>query len=339
MIDLDEDLIKPHKVRRVFARIGILTLTFLIMLVLFAFGILYIMCKGPSVSARDTFVMSCMETSFAKYFPPIMLSDEEIDNIIKQNAVIPLDEITDANADFTENLTQDEEQPPIEVIDVYGDTFKGKALIVKDPSRIVVGTPNAYGESAHGLKLQEMIDKENGVAGINAGGFVDISGTGTGGIPIGIVIKDSELLFGSLTEKSLVMGFDDKNVFIVGSMTGSEALEKNMRDAVSFGPALVVNGKPAQFVGTGGGMNPRTVIGQRADGSVLLVVIDGRQPNSLGATYKDLVKLMLELGAVNAGNLDGGSSALLIYNEEELSSCSSLYGIRKLPNSFIVKGE
>ena len=89
--------------------------------------------------------------------------------------------------------------------------------------------------------------------------------------------------------------------------------------------------------GTSGGINPRTVIGQRADGAVLLLVIDGRQAHSLGATYKDCINVMLEHGAVNAGNLDGGSSTVLFYNGEIVNNCAALTGSRWIPTAFIVK--
>ena len=91
------------------------------------------------------------------------------------------------------------------------------------------------------------------------------------------------------------------------------------------------------MTGSGGGLNPRTVLGQRADGAVLMLVIDGRQPHSLGATYKDCIDVMLEYGAVNAGNLDGGSSTILLYDGEVRNVCASLYGPRNLPTAFIVK--
>ena len=89
--------------------------------------------------------------------------------------------------------------------------------------------------------------------------------------------------------------------------------------------------------GTGGGLNPRTAIGQRADGAVLLLVIDGRQSHSLGATYKDCQQVMLDYGAVNAANLDGGSSTLMIYEGEHVNMCATLYGSRDMPTSFLVK--
>jgi exopolysaccharide biosynthesis protein len=69
----------------------------------------------------------------------------------------------------------------------------------------------------------------------------------------------------------------------------------------------------------------------------LLLVIDGRQPHSLGATYKDCIDVMLAHGAVNAGNLDGGSSTAMYYNGEIVNSCVALTGSRWIPTAFIVK--
>ena len=125
----------------------------------------------------------------------------------------------------------------------------------------------------------------------------------------------------------------------VGNMTGQQALDKGIQEAVSFGPTLIVNGKPSEISGTAGGWNPRTAIGQRADGSVLIMVIDGRQTTSIGATYGDLINEMLSYGAVNAYNLDGGTSSHMVYNGNIITSCSSLYGTRKMPTAILVKGE
>lgn len=330
---------RARKVGKIVGRFFILFGIFLGVLLLFFYGLLWVLCKGPSESARDLFVTTCMETSFARYFPPLVLSGDEIAEIQRVNAPLPLDEVTDPSADFSDpsaNGGQDSEQPDIEVIEIIGATYKGKLMIVKDPSRLVVGTPPAFGKDAEGMLLSKMLENAGAVAGINAGGFVDTGGVGNGGTPLGIVIKDGKLAYGNPGMETVVIGFDKKNVLHVGSMTAQEALDKGMRDAVSFEPVLVVNGKPAEFSGTGGGLNPRTAIGQREDGSVLLLVIDGRQPHSLGATYKDLVDVMLEYGAVNAGNLDGGSSSMLYYNGELINTCASLYGPRKIPTSFLV---
>ena len=120
-------------------------------------------------------------------------------------------------------------------------------------------------------------------------------------------------------------------------MTGKQALEEGIRDAVSFGPTLIVNGEALSGIGTGGGLNPRTAIGQRADGTVLLLVIEGRQATSLGASYTDLIRVMLEHGAVNAANLDGGSSSVMYYEGSLVNSNASVIGLRKMPTAFLVR--
>ena len=106
---------------------------------------------------------------------------------------------------------------------------------------------------------------------------------------------------------------------------------------MTFGPRLIVNGEPANVKGQSSGLNPRTAIGQRADGAVLLLVIDGRQASSLGATYADMINVLLEFDAVNAANLDGGSSSMMYYNGEYLNKGVMLTGSRKLPTAFIVR--
>lgn len=307
-------------------------------LLIFLYGAMALVVHGPSPYAKELFVTTCMETSFAKYFPPMYLSDEEIDGIIAENAVVELEEVTETDSDFSDNSADasNKDQPDIEVIEVSGTTFKGQALLVKDPSRVVLESPPSFGADSSGEKLIDMIKKVDGVAGINAGGFVDDSGVGNGGIPTGIVIKNSQIMYGA-DDSGVVVGFDDKNVLRVGSMTAKKAKELNLRDAVSFGPALVVNGKAAPISGRGGGLNPRSAIGQREDGTVILLTVDGRQPHSLGATYGDMVDLMIELKAVNAGNLDGGSSTMMYYNNELINQCASLYGPRKIATGFIVK--
>jgi exopolysaccharide biosynthesis protein len=67
-----------------------------------------------------------------------------------------------------------------------------------------------------------------------------------------------------------------------------------------------------------------------------MLVIDGRQLASLGATFTDLAEIMIEYGAVNACNLDGGSSSLMYYNGEYINNCASVIGIRPVSTTFLV---
>lgn len=333
---------QPKKKRRLLKfvlRSFLCLFTLLIVLIGGAFGAVAVVNYGPSQSARDLFVMSVMETSAAKFLATWYFSDEEINAIIANNSVEKTTEVTNTDLVVINNIVTDPEfdKNKIEIVDVEGATFKGKMMVINDPSRVSVGTCPNYGDGYFGTTLAQMIKDTESIGGANGGGFDDTNGKGTGAIPLGIVFSNGELKWGELGYSYEVIGFDDDNKLIVGYMTGQQAIDKNIRDAVSFGPLLIVNGEPVEVSGTGGGLNPRTAIGQKADGTVLLLVIDGRQANSLGASYSDLIDVFLQFGAVNAGNLDGGSSSHMIYQDEIVTQMSSLYGARKMPTSILVK--
>ncbi len=227
--------------------------------------------------------------------------------------------------------------PGIEIEEVAGEYYNGVMMIVRDPKRVAMGTPDVFGYDQPGLSLRKMCDKFGAIAGINGGGFHDPNGKGTGGAPTGIVIRGGEIAWGSETETVSMIGFTADGVLVVGSMTGRQALDAGVEFGCSFGPALIVNGEARNKYGPlGGGLNPRTAIGQRADGAVLLLAINGRQLGSLGATHDDVVSVMLAYGAVNASNLDGGASTLMMYDGETLNNSAYVYGERVLATAFLV---
>ncbi|MBQ8264109.1 MAG: phosphodiester glycosidase family protein, partial [Oscillospiraceae bacterium] len=250
----------------------------------FALGVVYMMSHGPSDSARDLFVLSLRETSAAGFVTEIFLSDEEISAIVEANREdVDLDSV-DTSLITIATKNDEELSPgevsdivPLEIVDVQGSTFNGKMMIVADPERVIVGVSNQLG--AAGQLLVDMIDSYGGVGGVNAGGFDDPNGTGNGGIPLGIVIHEGKLLYGANTRAATAV-IDYDGILHVGNMTGNEAMELNAEWAVSFGPVLVVNGEKCD--GLSSGLNPRTAIGQRADGAMLLLVINGRQVGSMG---------------------------------------------------------
>ena len=316
---------------------------------------LYIMLmyinKGPSPYIRNLFVASVMESSAGGILSQIFLSDEEIQKIMESNQTISFNEITDTtlinvvhNNSSDEEITQesdslinDPDGDGIEVYEVHGNTYQGKMMIVLDPSRVKVAVTDYFSLDGGGTTLQNLITKYDCVAGINGGRYEDEMGLGIGGMPKGIVISDGQLLMGELDEVYGVYGFTYDDVLVVGNMTAQQALNMGVRDAVTFGPALITNGKSAGYSGYGSGLNPRTAIGQREDGAVLMLVIEGRQANSVGASYSDLIEIMLEYGAVNAANLDGGmSSSMILYDEEIVTNCQ-VRTARRIPTAFVVE--
>ncbi len=342
--------------KKVIARILIMLGITLGMLLLGLWSVMWICVNGPSKRARELFVLSVRETSAVGFLADMFCSKEEIQQIeasqkdesqyVVDTSLIQVEKQENNSEEQDASMVaageENQEEPVQEEIEfhkVSGSTYKGIMMIVKDPSRVMVGTSSqVYSEDVPGKKVVDMIASYDAVGGVNAGGFEDPQGAGNGGIPKGIVISEGELRYGSPDGKYEIIGFNKENVFVVGTMTGKQAMEMGIRDAVSFGPILVVNGEPTKASG-GGGLNPRTAIGQRQDGAVLLLVVDGRQSSSLGASYSDITQIMLDFGAVNAANLDGGSSSVMYYEGELLNSCSSLYGPREMPTCIVVRGE
>ena len=328
--------------------------TILLILVLLL-GLIYVMEKGPSPTVTELFCRSVRETSAIKWVANIFLTDEEVAAFEVQNAEladmqdavnVSLIQVAQGSASAPGESGQSsggEETPFLELKEIKGRTFKGKLLIVRDPKAVIVGTSDNLGMQA-GLQLTDMVAKYDGIAGINGGGFNDENGKGDGGTPQGLVITNGQIVYGYAAGEYSVVGLDDEGILIVGKMSGQEALDKGIQWAVSFNMegaingALVINGEVQQH-NLASGVNPRTAIGQRADGALLLLVLDGRQLDTLGATLQDVCDVMLEHGAVNVGNLDGGSSSVMVYEGEIINSCASVTGPRNIPDGFIVLKE
>ena len=212
-------------------------------------------------------------------------------------------------------------------------------MVVKDPSRLFVGTIGGFKEG-NGMVVANIARRYDAVAGVNGGEFVDGEITWTG-MPVGLVMVDGKVLNGDQDTTYHVTGITYDYKLVVGNMTAAMAKENNIRDCVSIsnsiGPFLVVNGNPQDVSGIGGGINPRTAIGQTADGSILLLAIDGRMANSLGASFSDLQDIMLQYGAVNASTMDGGTSTQMYYDGEVINTPYSPTGPRTCPTAFLIK--
>lgn len=230
------------------------------------------------------------------------------------------------------------ENEGITVTPVIGPTFTGFMMVVEDPSRVFVGTIPRFRTSSGGLHLDEIVKNHDALGGINGGGFDE--GTGGSSRPFGIVYSMGERKQDHMPNYFLtkvLIGFDQNNKLHVGTYTIKEAEQLNLRDALGFGPALIIDGKAQETGDTRNELSSRTAIGQDADGRVLMLVTRGRQPDSLGANMKDLIKIMQEFGAVNAGNLDGGNSTAMYLNENIVYSAFRLESSRTLPAGFLIR--
>lgn len=220
--------------------------------------------------------------------------------------------------------------------DIKSKKFNGKMIVVPSSKKIVVGFDDKVCKFAK--TTSEIAKKNNAICAINAGRFKR-SEDGQSIKPVGVIIHDGKIIYNDLNDKNIItdiVGFDDKGKLIVGKYTLNELKNINIKEAVSFGPALIANGKYTKISGDGGwGIAPRTAIGQKKDGTTLLLTIDGRSIKSFGATIKDVQDIFKEYGAVNASNLDGGSSTTMYYNGEIVNKLSSDKE-RTVPSTFLV---
>ena len=323
---------------------GFMLATALVVLVA-GLGLVYVFTKGPSETLRNDFVMTMLETRRFDFMSNLFLTSEEVAEIRKVNKETvtyeqdsSLISISSAEAigaaAVEESYAQDDDGDGIIFENVKGAGFAGYLITVLDHTRVFVGMPDSYG--GVGLTLEEMVNKYEALGGINAGGFKDEGGTGLGGQPEGLTIVDG-VCYGEGNGESIFAGFDDKGVMHVGYYTAWSAEANNIKNGVSFGPVLIMNGEPANPNTLPSGVNPRTSIGQRADGAVMMLVIDGRQAHSMGATYQDCVDILYSRGAVNAINMDGGSSSNMYLNGQYINRNSSTSGARPLPTAFLFK--
>lgn len=332
---------------RLLLRLLAVLLVTVLMLALFVYGVMWLLCRGPSPAARDLFVLSTHETSAIGFLPELVLSREEID-AIEARRLSAAAEKTDSSLITVQTAPEgpqadawgyrDEDGDGLILVPVTGESFTGHMLIVLDPSRVVLGCrPESFFD--RGYTLEEFVDYFGAVAGINGGGFEDPNGMGDGSTPDHAVVMNGEVYLSARGPGYGFVGIDDQYILHVGLDSSEQLLDKHIQQGTGYGPVLVVNGQSADPDTLLSGLNPRTAIGQRSDGAILMLVIAGRQPNSLGATYLDEARLMLRFGAVNACNLDGGTSSLLWYDGGYLNNSATVVGIRRIPTSFLVLPE
>lgn len=341
------------------ARFLAVILTVVVVLAGTLFLSMKMICGSTSLSAKRTFVTTLLETGQLKFLVSWFVPSEEVQAIVNDNSMEKLDEDVDTALIHFEGLeddVQEAEGKDLEVIEIPGRAYTAKLIKVRDPSRVSLATIYPWRET--GITLEELAKQSGALAAINGG--IYNSHNNTGGTPYGVIVCNGEIQHNKPNECPglVLIGFDNDNILQIIDINGMSAsqvealvAEKGIRDAVTFQEEssdtnnhfvqLIINGNPRAMNGVGSGLNPRTAIGQCADGSVLLLVTDGRGKNGhLGASAADLIDIMTQYGAVNAANLDGGSSTCMYYNGEYLMTSVTFYYSNsswKLPAGFIVK--
>ena len=321
--------------------------------------ICFFVAYGPFSFFRDFIVTTAMTTMTHKYFAYVLYSESMVEEILDNNKVIETEDPTDTSkiniqpvvdtgtyeSIYEEQvLKKDEGNDLYKVVDISGSGWKGYMVVVYDPSKIELVFSKKYGKG--GEYLSTMAKNNKAYVAMNASGVNSVPGQNyvTGQTILnGKVYKTGK----KINKGGGLVGFTKDNVLMLTKKSASEAVKDGMDRAVEFGPFLVVNGKMSDFKGNGGwGIANRTAIGQRQDGIVLFIVIDGRTSSSVGISMKDLAELFVKYKAYNASNLDGGGSSAL-YAKRNLDDKTgkllntpkgyNYSGERFLPNAWMIR--
>ena len=282
---------------------------------------------GPYSGFRDWLITTAMTTMTHQYFATWFYDDQTIQEVLAKNKVEETDEITNTNTIIVNKtsskkeyaneyekaiLEKDPNNEDYKIIEIEGKGYSGYLAAIYDPSRIKTVYTKKLGTS--GQYLTQMAKDNDALIAINGGGFEDPNFNSNGANPLGITFSDGKLITSKTWKGSGgLIGFTQDDKLVLGKMTVKQAQDMKVRDGVTFGPFLIVNGKPSKVLGNGGwGTAPRTAIGQRQDGIVLFLVIDGRTVTKPGADMNDLIEIMQNYGAYNAANLDGGTSSVMV---------------------------
>ncbi len=357
---------KEKKPLGVWAKTGISAGTFFVLFLLTVVIACLILLRGPSETMRDALVLSAKQASATKWLPGLFLGEETVKEIEESSMKVSFDVVAIEPTEEKEAEEEAQEEwkdcpSGVKLEFLSKPAFKAYLLKVRDPEQVFVGTSSDFKSGKRGLDIFRMAEKYNALAVINGGEFPDVGGVGDGGLPVGITFSQGKMVYSGATNRTF-MGFTKDNRLVVSEgMTEKTALSLGIRDGVCFqtGNCLITNdgvNMTMHYADKNTGRAQRTAIGQRADGTVLLLVTDGRCASSLGATHNELIEIMLENGAVCAGKLDGGSSAQMYYR-----NYFDLYGVdtstldeyqrrglvntykaftppRDLPTFFVVKG-
>ena len=330
------------------------------------FALASILLYGSNSSVRDFIIEKAMSTTNHQYLATWLFDEKTISNSLLElknatqveingSSKLEFDKINFDQEIYTniyeeQVLSRENEDDIYKIIEISGTTiganykYRGYLVVVYDPANVKLATSKGAGttSSSYGQTLSTLSKNSNALVAMNAGGFYDPYWRSNGGIPHGAVIKDgviqSEFRRGDVGGG--LIGFNKDNELVLKRMTAQEAVDAGIRDAVDWGPYLIVNGKNQYAkVKHYTWATSRTAIGQRKDGIVLMLVIDGgNQPGSFGASYADVAKIMENYGAINAANLDGGTSTALTENHQYVNNPwnGRKRTIRSLPNAWIV---
>lgn len=218
--------------------------------------------------------------------------------------------------------------------------FEGKLVTISNPFNVKLVSHQGTQGANRGEKISVMAKRNHALVAVNASGFADETGRGGGNVATGIVIENGKAIDTNMDSNTptIITGLTKFGQMITGNYSTQQLLDKQVVSAAGFMPQLIVNGEKMITEGDGGwGSAPRSIMAQKEDGTIMFLVIDGRQTHSIGATLKECQDILYKKGAINAMAMDGGSSATLYLGGRVINTPSTLsHEDRYLPNAWVV---
>ena len=287
--------------------------------------------SGPSDAAKLQTLNYLTKDSRTAWIPGFFLNPQEIaalrgstprleNSTVSENIYIPVE------SSMYQGTPDDEwaDWPDgIQIQKIGGASYEAYAILIRDPSRVYLGLANEeLDPSLPGKTMKEVMEAQGAVVAVNAAEINRILSFNreAGSVPLGQIISKGRIAWddGQPHYKGFV-GLNSENKLSVAVKTPKiEEIVKDMdiRDGCSTGPALLINGViQEKSLKQSRQIEPRSAIGQRADGTVIFHCLDGWQPSSAGGTLLDLAQLMKDLEAVNACALEGGNSSVMMYRD------------------------
>ena len=297
-------------------------------------------------SIREKIILSSIDSN--KWLVYTLYSEDTVSKVINNKNQVKLENTKDLDKIVVESkplqiieseydeaiLTKDNDNYKLLNITVGG--YKAYLVAIYDPSKVQLIHSKTFNTGTGQEKIKDMCVRSGGLVCINGGMFVD-NGLGSD-IPMGYLIKNGKVLWRDNYNSASLIGFTNDNKLLLINATAEEAIKKGMRDALEFGPFLIVNGKRIDNNDAVGGFRraARVAIAQRKDGIVLFLVTEGN--HSSGPTMGDITDTLLNYGAYNAANLDGGASSQLAINGELINNPKNIYGQTVVGGRKVVSG-
>lgn len=311
----------------------------------------FMLFYGPFRGFRNTLISTALNTKTHQYLAYTFYSEDTVSKVAQLNSYIPFNEevnIDDIIIDTKpkasydnkydeEVLTRENGNEDYKYFEVSVGGYKGYLAVIYKPKRVKLITSKVFNTGSGAETVLQMCSRNGASVCINGGKFADPDGWGSD-IPLGYLIKDGKIIWSEGNEKAEIIGINEEGKLILTVSTGEEALAMGIKEALEFGPFLIVNGKKIQYADPVGGYSraARVAIGQRKDGVILFLVTEGT--HGRGPTMLEMADLLEQYGAYNAANLDGGTSSQLVINNKLINKPLNIYGNVVVGGRAIVSG-